>query len=183
MKQIATKLNKLNQKLGEWASWLLLVMVIVGFIVVVLRYFFEMGWVWMQEIVSYSHAILFLSCMGYAFVYDEHVRVDVLYCKFNQKKKNKINRLGSVFFLLPTCFLIIYLSFPYVRDSWSVLEGSSSGGGLEAVFLLKSLLIVGPSLLALSAIAKIISPEYKAPAASSSSCASASELSDKKEEV
>jgi TRAP-type mannitol/chloroaromatic compound transport system permease small subunit len=139
--------RKLNDNLGKILSHLLLLMVIVGFLVVVLRYFFEMGWVWMQEIVSYSHAFLFLGCLGYAFIHDEHVRVDVFYSKFSEKKKNKINFWGNLLFLFPFCLCLIYISFPYVKDSWSVFEGSTSGGGLEAVFLLKSLLILGPLLL------------------------------------
>ena len=114
-----------------------------------------MGWVWMQEIVSYSHAILFLGTLGYALLHEEHVRVDLFYSKLPNKKKNLINLLGHLFFLIPFCLFMIYVSFPYVKDSWAVWEGSSSGGGLEAVFLLKSFLIIGPLLLMFASFVQI----------------------------
>lgn len=148
-------MNKLNEVIGKCISYLILVMLGVGFLVVVLRYFFNLGWVWMQEIVSYSHAFFFLLGMAFCLQQDRQVRVDIFYQNFSVQKKALVNLIGHGFLLLPTCLLILYQSFPFVIDSWKVLEGSSAGGGLELVFVLKSLLLVFPLLLILQILVEV----------------------------
>ncbi|MEE3235499.1 MAG: TRAP transporter small permease subunit [Candidatus Latescibacterota bacterium] len=113
-------------------------MVIISFVIVVLRYLFERGWVWMQELVVYLHAFSFLLAAGHTLAHDEHVRVDIFYRNSNIRSKALVDLIGSVFLLLPVCIVLAYLSVPYVIASWNVWEGSKDGGGLEAVFLLKT---------------------------------------------
>jgi len=142
MLRILTAIDRLNDWVGKALSWLILGMVVITFTIVILRYFFRLGWVWMQEIVLYLHGMVFLLACGTTLLKDGHVRVDIFYREFSPKNKAWVNLLGSLFLLLPTCMLIFYESFPYVVDSWEVFEGSKDGGGLEAVFLLKSVILV-----------------------------------------
>ena len=131
-------MGRINRFIGRTIPWCTLGMVLVTFVIVVLRYAFERGWVWMQEIVIYLHAFTFLLAAGYALARDEHVRVDIFYRPASPQRKAWVNLLGSVFLLIPMCAVLFYQSYPYVISSWSVLEGSKDGGGLEAVFLLKT---------------------------------------------
>lgn len=133
-------ITRTNEALGKLSGWLVIFMVLVTFLVVVLRYVFEMGWVWMQEAVLYAHATVFLLGAGYALLRDAHVRVDVLYRGASPRRRAWIDLLGTVFLLLPTCGVLLVEATPFVIDSWRVFEGSKDGGGLEAVFLLKTLL-------------------------------------------
>ena len=135
-------IDRFNSWVGELVSRAVLLMVILTFVVVVLRYFFRLGWVWMQEIVIYLHGIVFLLAVPITLIKDGHVRVDIFYRDFDAKKKAWINLIGAAVLLIPTCLLVFLESFPYVVDSWRVLEGSKDGGGLEAVFLLKTALLV-----------------------------------------
>jgi len=148
-------INRLNETVERIVSWFVLVMVIHTFVVVVLRYFFNVGWVWMQELVIYMHAVVFLLACPATLRKDGHVRVDIFYRNFSPKKQAWVNLLGSLFLLLPACFVIFYVAFPYVVDSWQVMEGSKDGGGLEAVYLLKTLIIVFSVLTALQGISLI----------------------------
>lgn len=157
MNKLVTLINSLNNKIGRTLSYLLLIMIFTSFFVVFLRYFVGLGWVWMQEIVSYCHAILFLGSFAYALLHDEHVRVDLFYRPLRASKKAWVNLFGNVFLLMPTAIYLLILCFPYVKDSWEVFEGSNSGGGLELVFLLKSMLLIFPSLLILQSISNILS--------------------------
>ena len=128
-----------SEKFLRWlVPWFVFFMVIISFAIVVLRYLFERGWIWMQELVLYLHAFSFLLAAGHTLAHDEHVRVDIFYRDFNIRSKALVNLVGSVFLLLPLCIVLAYLSIPYVVASWKVLEGSKDGGGLEAVFLLKT---------------------------------------------
>jgi TRAP-type mannitol/chloroaromatic compound transport system permease small subunit len=133
-------INKINIYLGKIFSWALLAMVILTCIIVVLRYAFNIGYIWMQELVRYLYAGVFMACAAYTLAEDEHVRVDIFYSKLKYKDKNLINMIGSLIFLIPVCITIIFYSFTYVVNSWAQLEGSLEERGLHAVYLLKSLI-------------------------------------------
>ncbi len=92
----------------------------------------------MQELVRFFYAAVFLICAAYTLAEDAHVRVDIFYSKLSEKKKNIINIFGSLFFLIPVCFIIFYYSFNYVINSWAQLEGSLEERGLHAVFIMKT---------------------------------------------
>ena len=127
-------------------------MVLITFLVVIFRYVFNIGWVWMQEIVLYMHAFVFLVGAGYTLFKDAHVRVDIFYRRLSDRKKAWVNLLGSIFLLFPTCGLIFYQACPFVLDSWKVLEGSKDGGGLEGVYLLKTTILIYCALLLLQGV-------------------------------
>ena len=94
-------INKFNIKIGKLFSWSLLIMVILTFIIVVLRYLFNLGFIWMQELVRYLYASVFMLCAAYTLAKDEHVRVDIFYSKLQSRHKMIINIIGSLFFLIP----------------------------------------------------------------------------------
>ena len=87
---------------------------------------------------------------------DEHVRVDVFYSKFSEKKRQIINLLGNVFFLLPFSLVIFYTSLPFVEDSLSILESSPDPGGLPYRFIIKSIIPISFLLLALQGVINIL---------------------------
>ena len=140
---------------GRTVSWLTLLMVIVTFIVVVLRYIFDIGWIGLQESITYLHAMVFLIGAAWAMQQQAHVRVDIFYSRFSAKTRAWIDLLGSLVFLLPVTMFVAWISWEYISDSWAVLEGSREAGGLPAVFLLKSLIPVLALMLVLQAFVQI----------------------------
>ena len=58
-------INKINKYIGETFSRLTLLMVLVTVLVVILRYGFSIGFIWMQESVRFMYAAVFLLCAGY----------------------------------------------------------------------------------------------------------------------
>ncbi len=140
---------------GRAVSWLTLFMVIVTFIVVVLRYIFDIGWIGLQESITYLHAMVFLVGAAWAMQQQAHVRVDIFYSRFSVKTRAWIDLLGSLFFLLPVMIFLVWISWEYVSDSWAVLEGSREAGGLPGVYLLKSLILVLALMLILQALVQI----------------------------
>jgi TRAP-type mannitol/chloroaromatic compound transport system permease small subunit len=141
---------------GRAVSWLTLLMVIVTFIVVVLRYVFDIGWIALQESVTYMHAMVFLVGASWTMQQDAHVRVDIFYSRFSTRTKAWVDLFGSLLLLLPVMVFIAWISWEYVIDSWEVLEGSREAGGLPAVFLLKSLIVVLAIMLMLQALVQIM---------------------------
>lgn len=140
---------------GRTVSWLSLFLVLVTFIVVVLRYVFDSGSIALQEVTTYLHATVFLVGMAYTMQQNAHVRVDIFYARFSERTRAWVNLFGALFFLLPFMLFISWVSWEYIVDSWSVLEGSREAGGLPGVFLLKSLILVMTFLLSLQACTQI----------------------------
>ena len=145
-------IKKININVGKIASWALLFMVIFTCIIVVLRYVFSIGFIWMQELVRYLYATVFMLCAAYTLAEDAHVRVDIFYSNMKKNQKAIVNILGSLIFLIPVCSSILYFSFNYVINSWAQLEGSLEERGLHGVFLLKSLIWVFAIMLILQGV-------------------------------
>jgi TRAP-type mannitol/chloroaromatic compound transport system permease small subunit len=143
----------LNNAIGRAVSWLSLLMVLTTFLVVVLRYVFDSGWIALQESVIYMHSLVFMLAAAYTLNHEGHVRVDIFYQRMSVKKRAWVDCLGALFLLLPVSIFILWSSWHYVTESWSVLEGSRHSGGLPGLFLLKSLIIVMALQLALQAVA------------------------------
>jgi TRAP-type mannitol/chloroaromatic compound transport system permease small subunit len=153
---LATAINRLNNGVGKWTAWLALTMVLVQFIVVVMRYVFGIGSIMMQESIIYMHGMLFMVGAGYTLLHDGHVRVDIFYREAAPRTKAMVDLLGAVFFLIPVSILIWAYSWGYVLQSWSVFEGSKETSGIQAVFLLKSVILVFCGLMILQALSMII---------------------------
>lgn len=144
------------QRLGQATAWLAVAMALLMVFVVVLRYAFGIGAIAAQESVSYMHSTLFMLGASYTLLADEHVRVDIFYSQFSPRAKTWVNVLGHVVFTLPLVLLIGFSSLDYVSESWRSLEGSPEPGGIQGVYLLKTLIPLMAVLLALQAISIII---------------------------
>lgn len=156
MNGIADAIERFIEWCGRAVSWLTLFMVITTFVVVVLRYLFDTGWIALQESITYMHAAVFLIGAAYTLQQDGHVRVDIFYSRFGEQARAWVDLCGALFMLIPFMFFIGWMSWEYVISSWNVLEGSREAGGLPGVFLLKSLILVMTALLMLQAGAQVI---------------------------
>ena len=145
-------MDKLQEKIGVFFSWMILAMAFLTFAIVILRYAFNTGWVWLQELLIYLHAIIFLMTMAFALLKNNHVRVDIFYSKMTPIKKAWVNLLGVGFLLIPTCAVVIYQSWPYVVNSWAVFESSVDAEGLAYVYILKTFILISMILLALQGV-------------------------------
>ena len=156
MNALINNLERFIDWTGRSVSWLTLFMVIITFIVVVLRYAFDIGWIALQESVTYLHAMVFLIGASWAMQQEAHVRVDIFYSRMTARNKALVDLVGSIFMLLPVMLFITWVSWEYVIDSWDVLEGSREAGGLPAVFLLKTLILVMSAMLIMQGLVQIV---------------------------
>lgn len=125
---------------------------LVQFTVVLLRYAFGMSYIMMQEGVIYLHAILFMLAIGYTFLVDQHVRVDVFYATWSVKRRALVDLLAVLICVLPFCGLVLWASWGYVAVSWRFGEGPMAVGGLPFTPLLKSMIPAMAVLLALQSL-------------------------------
>jgi len=150
------KLENIAEFSGRLIAWATLLMVLVTFAVVLLRYAFNTGWIAMQESITYLHALVFMLGASYTLRHDGHVRVDIFYHKFSDKGKAWVNLLGTLLLLYPLMIFILWISWDYVHESWKVHEGSREAGGLPGVFLLKTLLLLMPVAMMLQGLAMML---------------------------
>lgn len=140
MERMADRLDAVNRVTGLAVRWLALFMVLVQFSIVLLRYVFGVSSIALNESVLYMHAALFMLGAGFTLLVDGHVRVDIFYARATPAGKARIDLFGHLFLLLPSMLTVLYWTWPSVRNSWTILEGPISVGGIPASFLLKSLI-------------------------------------------
>jgi len=153
---ISAAIDIINRKIGEWVSYFTFLMAAITFVIVLLRYGFNLGWIAMQESVVYLHAAVFLLGSAYTLQHDGHVRVDVFYRRFSEKRKALVNLMGTLFLLLPVMLFITLVSWHYVVESWQTLEGSMESGGLPFLYVLKSFILLFSITMLLQGISEVI---------------------------
>ena len=156
MIRLADWIDGLNEWAGRAVSWLTLVMVLLTFTIAALRYGFDLGWIALQELVVYLHVLVFMLGAAYTLKQDGHVRVDVLYNRLSERGQAVVDLVGTLTLLIPVCLYILWASWGYVARSWTIREGSREAGGLDAVFLLKSVILVMAGLLLLQGCSRLI---------------------------
>lgn len=154
---ISARIDALNLFVGRLTAWLTLAMVVVTVVVVVMRYAFDVGFIWLQEGLTWMHAAVFMLGAAYTLQRDEHVRVDVFYREMNEIRRAWVNVFGVLLFVVPLCAFLFVESLGYVEAAWSIREVSRDAGGLPypAIPLLKSMLLVMPALVALQGISML----------------------------
>jgi len=153
---IIATLESISRVTGHFISWFTIVMVVITFTVVTLRYGFNIGSIALQESIGYFHAFIFMIGAAYTLKNDEHVRIDIFYRNMPARKQAWVDLLGSVFLLIPMCLFIFIESFEYVMNSWAIQESSPEAGGLPLLYLLKTAILIMPVLVINQAIAIII---------------------------
>lgn len=141
---------------GTTTAWLTGIMVLIACLVVTLRHVFDIGSVALQESVTYMHALVFMLGAAYALKTGDHVRVDIFYRAFSARARAWVDALGSLLFTLPLMIFIGWSSWEFVRESWRIGEASTDSGGLEGVYLLKSLLPLMALSVSLQATAELL---------------------------
>lgn len=156
LRQLARRIDFFQERFGRAISWLMLLMVLVVFFDVVMRYAFRTSTVWLQELEWHLFGVVYLLAAGYTMLWDEHVRVDIVYSRWPSRRKAWADFILYFVFFYPSAIMIMLASWPFVRDSYRVFEGSPDPGGIPLRFLLKSVIIVGFALLTLQAISQTI---------------------------
>jgi len=152
LKRVCLWIDTLNAWVGAAVSWVTLIVVVVVFSDVVMRYAFNISFVFTQELEWHLFAVIFLIGAGYTLLKDGHVRVDIIYQRFGPKGRAWINFFGVLFFLFPGCYLVISTSLNFVQMSYAILEGSPDPGGIPYRFILKACIPAGFVLMALQGL-------------------------------
>jgi TRAP-type mannitol/chloroaromatic compound transport system permease small subunit len=160
LRRFCQRIDSINEWVGRIAAWATAIVVLVVFVDVVMRYAFNTSYVFTQELEWHLFGFIFLMGAGATLLKDGHVRVDIIYQRFNQKHRAWINLLGVIFFLIPGCLMIIITSQKFVSSSFAVMEGSPDPGGIPYRYILKSCIPAGFILVLMQGLAMGIRSYY-----------------------
>jgi TRAP-type mannitol/chloroaromatic compound transport system permease small subunit len=152
----AARIDRLTAGVGRAVAWLALVVVLLQFALVMARYVFGFGSIWLTETVIYAHATLFMLAAAWTLRAGGHVRVDVFYAEASPRTQAIVDLLGALLLLLPFALVLVWLGVPYAARSWAILERSQETSGLPLVFVLKTLIPLFAVLMALQGLAQAI---------------------------
>ena len=150
--------DRISSATGKATAWLTLIMVIAMSIIVIMRYVFDAGMIWLQESVTWMHAAVFMVGAAYTLLHEDHVRVDIFYDKMSRRQRAMIDFAGVVVFLLPLCGFLAFIAYDFAAVSWSIHETSREPGGLPypMIPILKSIVIIMPTTVALQGISLLL---------------------------
>jgi TRAP-type mannitol/chloroaromatic compound transport system permease small subunit len=163
--RISDALRNFVDFVGRWAAWLIVLLIVITVFDVVAR---KLVWIqiWLvanfgrifestllQELEWHVHTALFALVLGYGYVWNTHVRVDLVRETLEFRKKAWLELIGLTFFMLPYCLLVIYFASVYAYDSFMINEISASQVGLTNRWIIKSILVAGLIIALLSGVA------------------------------
>ena len=153
---IADRIGAFSVAVGKAGSLILPILILTILVNVILRYVFNIGLVELEEVQWHLNAIVVMSCLAYTYQADEHIRVDIFHNRFSPKRRAWVEILGIVFLLLPYSILVSWHAWEITTYSWSLREGSPMPSGLPARYIIKAVMALGLSLLALQSIAILL---------------------------
>lgn len=160
LRELARRIDRFQDALGRGLSWLMLVMVLTVFFDVVSRYVFSHTFVFTQELEWYIFAVAYLMAGGYVMLWDEHVRVDILYSRMEPRTRAWVDFALLFVFFFPSALLVMYTTWPFFRNAWTVYEGSPDPGGIPARWALKGVIIVAFAIMAIQGVSEAIKRFY-----------------------
>ncbi len=150
-----TILNKINNFTEYTTIRFFYLMFLTVIINILLRYIFNINFIFLQELVMYMHAFIFLFGISICLKDNSHVRIDIFYNNLDVKTQSLIDKIGFIFLIIPFCIFVMYESTSMITRSWVMLESSSEPGGLPVVYILKSSIYIFSLLILLQAINKL----------------------------
>lgn len=156
LQKVSALIDKTSVSVGHVTSFLVIFSIGLISVSVILRYFFSLTYVVLDEIQYYLYSIVFLSGFSYLLQRDGHIRVDILKSRLSERAKNLIDLLGTLFLTIPWASAICYYSFKYFQRSYQVAERSTEAGGLPAFYILKFILFLAFVLLLLQAVSTAV---------------------------
>ena len=153
--KLSRAIDALTERVGKAAIWLVLIVTLISSVNAFVRYAFNYSSNGLLEIQWYLFSAIFLLCAGYTLLRNEHVRIDVVSSHFSPRVLAWIDIIGTIFFLAPMAFAVLYLSWPIFVNSYLNNEYSSNAGGL-IVWPVRGLVPVGFAMLILQGFSELI---------------------------
>ena len=152
---ISRLLDSIVKTIGDWVSWLWVLLVAVIVLNVTLRYVFGRGYIAFEEAQWHIYAVGWLVGLSYCVQDDTHIRIDILHERFGSKTKAWVDFLGILLFMIPYTAIVLIYSPQFIHYSFTTGEVSDAPGGLPLRWVIKSVMFLAFVLVLLAAIARL----------------------------
>ena len=149
-------LSRIVMGVGRAGAWIAIPLMVIILFDVITRRFLVLGSTKLQEGEWHLHAMLFLLCMGFVYLRDGHVRIDLMRERMSSRTRSWVEFLGCLFFAIPYCLIVAWFSIDFVERSWHLNEASDSATGLPYRWAIKAFMPVGMFTLLLAAIVVLL---------------------------
>ena len=149
-------LESLVKFFGKVGAWLSLPLIFIIIFDVITRRFFVLGSTKIQELEWHLHSAIFLLALGFAYLKNSHVRIEIVREKYSNNMKSFFEIIGILFFLVPYTFMIIYYGIDFVSRAYNLNEVSSALTGLSHRWIIKSFIPLGMLLLFLAGLSILL---------------------------
>ena len=174
MLRAADKIRRFVDFIGRWGAWLIIPLVLITTFDIVSR---KLTWhnaagdafgmqIWLvgtfgrifestlvQELEWHFHTALWALVLGYGYIWNSHVRVDLVREHLQMRKQAWIELIGLTVFLIPFCLIVLWFAIEYAMDSYAVGEISASLVGLPNRWVIKTVIACGLVLAVISGVA------------------------------
>ncbi len=163
--RVSEALRRFVDRVGRFGSWFAVPLILITVFDLFIRktgvvqiwlvenvsqYF---GSTLLQELEWHSHTVLFALVLGFGYIWNTHVRVDLVRERLDIRKKAWLEFIGLTIFLIPFCSIVVYFAAIYAYDSWAISEVSASLVGLSHRWIIKSILCIGLIVAVIAGIA------------------------------
>ena len=152
--------DRMNESIGRGVSWLTLALVLITFVVVILRYVFSIGWVWLQESYVWVHGIVFMLGAGYALSRGVHIRADFLYRNWSPRTQGIVDASLYIVFYFPGMLVFLWMATDFATLSWIRGERGMDTAWMPFMGPIKTALPVGVFFLLLQGVSELLKSLY-----------------------
>ena len=149
---LSNSLETLVRFFGKIGAWLSIPLIFIIIFDIITRRFFILGSTKIQEMEWHLHTVIFMLALGFAYIKNSHVRIEIIREKYSSTLKSFFEVIGILFFLVPYTCMIIYYGFDFVSRSYNLNEVSSALTGLSHRWIIKSFIPFGMLLLFLAGL-------------------------------
>ncbi len=149
-------LSRIVMGVGRAGAWIAIPLMVIILFDVITRRFLVLGSTKLQEGEWHLHAMLFLLCMGFVYLKDGHVRIDLMREGMSSRTRSWVELIGCLVFAIPYCLIVAWFSIDFVDRSWNLNEASDSATGLPFRWAIKAFMPIGMFTLLLAGIVVLL---------------------------
>ncbi len=156
MQNLLLFIDKVSTWIGQFFSWLILLLTLMISWEVFSRYFLDSPHAWAFDVMSMMYGSLFMMAGAYTLSKNGHVRGDVLYGFFPPRLQAWFDLILYFLFFIPGVFALAYAGYGFAADSWAINEHSNVTANGPPVYPFKTILPIAGAFLLAQGLVEIV---------------------------
>ena len=156
MQNLLLFIDKVSTWVGQFFSWLILLLTLMISWEVFSRYVLDSPHAWAFDVMSMMYGSLFMMAGAYTLSKNGHVRGDVLYGFFPPRLQAWFDLILYFLFFIPGVFALAYAGYGFAADSWAINEHSNITANGPPVYPFKTILPIAGFFLLAQGLVEIV---------------------------